>query len=105
MNEWKIDLDSDLNVEGIRKAHEEVDGHNGPLGIMFTQTLSGCIYDEWTRNLGVAWKPEHPKRTWAYARKYYPHDGAQFYTNAVDELGAFANLQAWLKEQDDGLPK
>jgi hypothetical protein len=35
-------------------------------------------------------------------RKHYPNDGAQFYTNAVDEIGAFANLQAWLKEQDDG---
>ena len=101
MREWIINLDADLNVTEVRKRDGgRVDGHNGPLGIMFTQTLPGCIYDEWTRNLGVSWKPERPENTWAYVRKHYPNDGAQFYTNAVDELGAFANLQQWLKAQD-----
>jgi len=105
MHEWKINLDSDLNVEELEFCHEEADPHNGPLGIMFIETLSGCVHDDWTFNLDTGWKPYSHKHTWAYVRKHYPNDGAQFYTNAVDELGAFANLQAWLKEQDDGLSK
>jgi hypothetical protein len=105
MHEWRINLDSDLNVEELKKHYTEIDEHNGPLGIMFIETLSGCVCDERTRNLDVAWKPYSHEHTWAYVRKHYPNDGAQFYTNAVDEIGAFANLQAWLKEQDDGLQK
>jgi hypothetical protein len=101
MHEWKINLDSDLNVEELKIHHrKEADPHNGPLGIMFIETLEGCVHDDWTWNLGIAWKPLHPDNTWAYVRKHYPNDGAQFYTNAIDELGAFANLQRWLREQE-----
>jgi hypothetical protein len=102
MHEWVVHLDPDLQVtEVVQNGHHD-DPTNGPMGVMFTKGGEGCVYDAWTANLEISWKPRNPERTWAYERAKPRPDAAepyQFYTNAVDELGAFTNLQAWIRAQ------
>jgi hypothetical protein len=107
IGEWLVYLDKNLQVTRVkaRNAEDEEpepDPNNGPLGIMFTRYLTGCVYDEWTATLktSVGWGPKHDSHTWANVREGYPDDDCTFYTNAVYELGAFANVQAWLKSHD-----
>jgi hypothetical protein len=97
--EWIVELDADLQVTEVRaRQDEDTDPANGPLGVMFANKMLGCIYDEWTAKLvDCGWRPQSDEYTWAYARERYPNDTWMFYTNAEDELGAFANLQAWLQ--------
>jgi len=101
MGEWVVILDSDLQITQVmQRVGLHPDPRNGPLGIMFTDNLGGCVYDEWTAGIDpedVGWVPHGPEHTWAWVREHYPDDNLMFYTNAVDELGAFANLQAWLR--------
>jgi hypothetical protein len=100
MSEWIVELDEDLQIiQVVQRVGADPDPRNGPLGVMFTDDLDGCVYDEWTAGIDpdVGWAPQSPKRTWAWVREQFPHDTLSFYTNAVDELGAFANLRAWLR--------
>jgi hypothetical protein len=100
MGEWIIYLDLDLQITKVSSRADEGDPDNGPMGVMFTGGGEGCVYDAWTANLEISWKPRNPERTWAYERKHNPDcDSYIFYTNAVDELGAFINLQAWMRAQ------
>jgi len=103
MNEWVIYLDPKLQVTEVKKRHNvihEPDPDNGPVGVMFANRLNGCIHDKWTAKLvDTSWRPTNPKHTFTWARERYPNDEWTFYTNTVDELGAFANLQTWLREQ------
>jgi hypothetical protein len=102
MREWILRLDPDLQVTEIAQIYSHDDANNGPLGIMFAPYGEGCVYDAWTATIEISWKPRNPERTWAYERARPRPDARepyQFYTNAVDELGAFANLQAWLRAQ------
>lgn len=106
MGEWVVELDADLQVTRVTARNNEYeepepDPNNGPMGVMFANKMNGCIYDEWTAALPAGgWRPQSPKHTWAYARERYATDTWIFFTNAVDELGAFANMQAWLKSHD-----
>jgi hypothetical protein len=103
MGEWIIRLDPDLQITKVSHRDKKGDPNNGPMGVMFSPHGEGCVYDAWTANLELSWKPRNPERTWAYERAKPRPDAAkpyQFYTNAVDELGAFANLQAWLRAQE-----
>ena len=100
MNEWIIRLDPDLQVVEVVQMRPRGDPDNGPLGIMFAPHSEGCVYDAWSATIETLWKPRNRKCTWAYERARPRPDAAeayQFYTNAVDELGAFANLRAWLR--------
>jgi hypothetical protein len=100
--EWIVELDADLQITQVRQRTDiDQDPNNGPLGIMFTDNLEGCVYDEWTAGIDpdVGWRSQSPEYTWAWVREQFPHDTLFFYTNAVDELGAFTNVQAWLKAQ------
>jgi len=104
IGEWFVYLDRDLQITEVRRRFDvDQDPNNGPLGIMFANKMTGCVYDEWTAGIDsdVGWRPQSPEYTWAYARERYPDDTWIFYTNAVDELGAFANVQAWLKAQGE----
>jgi hypothetical protein len=100
MREWLLRLDPDLQVTEIVQIGSRDDSDNGPLGIMFGPHSEGCVYDAWAATIETAWKPRNRERTWAYERAKPRSDAAepyQFYTNAVDELGAFNNLRAWLR--------
>jgi hypothetical protein len=101
--EWQLRLDPDLQVTEIVQIFSHDDSDNGPLGIMFGPHGEGCVYDAWTATIETTWKPRNRERTWAYERAK-PRSNAReaylFYTNAVDELGAFTNLQAWLRAQE-----
>jgi hypothetical protein len=102
MNEWILRLDPDLQVTEIVQIRSHDDSDNGPLGIMFGPHGEGCVYDAWSATIETVWKPRNPLATWAYERAKPRSDARepyQFCTNAVDELGAFANLQAWLRAQ------
>lgn len=107
MNEWIIRLDPDLQVTEVVQIRPGGDSDNGPLGIMFSPHSEGCVYDAWSATIETDWKPRNRECTWAYERARPRSNAAepyQFYTNAVDELGAFNNLQAWLKEQEQEQP-
>ena len=101
--EWIVELDADLQITQImQRTDVDPDPRNGPLGVMFANDLDGCVYDEWTAGIvvgigDVGWGPQSPEHTWAWVRERYPDDTLIFYTNADDELGAFANVQAWLQ--------
>ena len=102
IGEWIVELDADLQITEVRRRiGVDPDPRNGPLGVMFADKMNGCVYDEWTAGIDsdVGWGPQSSERTWAYAREQFPHDTLAFYTNAADELGAFANVQAWLRAQ------
>jgi len=102
MGEWIVELDPDLQITQVMPRRSvDPDPRNGPLGVMFANDLEGCVYDEWTAGIDpdVNWGPQSPERTWAWVREQFPHDTLIFYTNAADELGAFANVQAWLRAQ------
>ena len=104
IGEWVIDLDRDLQITEVRRRFDvNPDPNNGTMGIMSAHRMEGCIHDKWTAKLKpiVSWKPQSPQHTWAYAREHYPNDTWMFYTNAIDELGAFTNLQAWLRAQGE----
>jgi hypothetical protein len=99
IGEWVVELDRDLRITKVRRlTGVDPDPNNGPLGIMFVNKMGGCVYDKWTATLTDAgWGPQSPEWTWAYARERYPTDTWIFFTNAVDELGAYLKAQAWLR--------
>jgi hypothetical protein len=101
MVEWEIRLDADGVVENIQKFDDEPDDRNGPVGVVMSGGLIVTdIYGSTSRErygLGGF----SPPLTWEEARARKDRDIASsltFFTNATDELGAFANLQKWLKE-------
>lgn len=101
MAEWILKLDSDLQFINAVLRLDDDDARNGPLGVMFIKDSSGCVYDRWTSTLdpmAVAWVPRGRNHNFCNERHRYPNSFMNFYTNATDELDAFANLQKWLAE-------